>query len=64
MGNAAAGLLFVLSIDPLFVVITFPPSILKTMAYMDDVAAAVSLHGAMWFQLAIDSYAKVGPMIT
>ena len=63
MGNAAAGLLFMINIDPLVVVIDTLPGIDRVMAYMDDVAATANLLGCWWFQQAIQAYRFAGPLI-
>ena len=63
MGNAAAGLIFMIAMDPLLTVMSALLGIVKLMAYMDDIAAAMTLRGCLWFQLAINSYRRVGPLI-
>ena len=56
MGNAAAGLICMIAMDPLPTVMRVLLCIVKLMAYMDDIAAAMTLRGCLWLQLAINSY--------
>ena len=50
MGNVAAGIVFMICMDPLVVVVEVMPSINRVMAYMDDLAATATMQGCLWFQ--------------
>lgn len=56
MGNLMADVSFMTATDPLLRIVEVLPGITNVSAYMDDIAAAASLHGSLMFQRALKFY--------
>ena len=63
MGNAAAGIVFMICMDPLVVTIGKMPGVDRVMAYMDDIAATTSMQGCLWFQRTLQAFEYTGPVV-
>ena len=63
MGNVATGIVFMIFMDPLVVVVEVMPGVDGAMAYMDDLAAATSMQGCLWFQRTLQAFEFTGPIV-